>query len=132
MNTNSSKLTAAFKSLRKAGFIARQNFSCCGNCAGHALAAHVKGMSSSKRIQVMGAVFYTRQDGVSVRASDGHGRSRRDPHVYIGYGPVKVSGMGTFGVSESKIAEAVVVALKAAGLEVEWDGDPSSKVLVNL
>jgi hypothetical protein len=130
MNTNSSKLTNAFKSLRKAGFIARQNFTCCGNCAGHALAGDVKGMTPSKRERVKGAVFYTRQDGTSVRGSNG--RLRSPHHIYIGYGPVSVSGMGTFGVSETEIAGAVVAALKAAGLEAEWDGDPASKVLVNL
>ena len=126
MKINSSKLTNAFKSLRKAGFIARQNFSCCGNCAGYALGDHIKGMTPSKRERVKGAVFYTRQDVIApVSWHPQH-------HIYIGYGPVSVSGMGTFGVSETEIAGAVVAALKAAGLEAEWDGNPTTKVLVNL
>ena len=122
MNTNTSKLNDAFKALRKAGFIARQNFMCCGNCASHALAAHIKGMTPLKRERVKGAVFYTRQNTAAFR--------RRDSQIYLAYGPVGVQGLGTFGRDASEVGTAVVEALKAAGLEVEWDGNPGNKIVV--
>lgn len=47
-----SKLTQAFKDLRKAGYFARQNFSCCQSCAW----TEVPDEQADK------AVFYHRQD----------------------------------------------------------------------
>lgn len=49
---NKSKLTAAFKDLRKAGYFARQNFLCCQSC----------GWAAMTEEQSNKAVFYHGQD----------------------------------------------------------------------
>lgn len=49
------RLSAAFKSLRALGYVARQNFMCCQGCAWSALAD--KGLTSGDRV-----VFFHRQD----------------------------------------------------------------------
>ena len=55
---NTTKLTQAFKALRSAGFIARQNFTCCGSCAGAQLSKDFAAMPPAKAVRVMGAVFF--------------------------------------------------------------------------
>jgi hypothetical protein len=52
--TDRDKLADAFRSLRKAGIVARMNFSCCGTCGHYELSENGKGR---------GYVFYHRQEG---------------------------------------------------------------------
>jgi hypothetical protein len=52
-----SKLTKAFKALRKKGYFARQNFWCCSTCAWSAMTDE----------QIKKAVFYHRQDADDLR-----------------------------------------------------------------
>lgn len=134
MNDNSKqKLSAAFKALRKAGFIAKQSFSCCGSCAGYDIATQVKEMTPAKQAKVKGTVFYTRQDAANLR-----GDERRWPYrggsskLFLAYGPVSVHEVGEFGMPTEAAGQAVVEALKASGLEVEWSGSPDEKIVVVL
>ena len=52
------RIGKAFAALRRQGYIARQNYLCCGTCAGAAIATDIK----EKRLKPRGAVFYTKQD----------------------------------------------------------------------
>ena len=54
-----SKLTSAFKELRKAGYFAKQNFWCCQSCAWHAVPEE-----RADRV-----VFYHKQDKESLARS---------------------------------------------------------------
>lgn len=56
---NKSNLNKAFKALRKAGYFAKQNFTCCQSCAW----AEVPDEQSEK------AVFYHRQDADDLKES---------------------------------------------------------------
>ena len=118
------KLNAAFKSLRKEGFIARQSFSCCGSCAGYELATAVSEMPEAKRARVKGVVFYTKQDAADLRW--GH------TSLFLAYGPLDTQAHGQVGLETVEVGKRVVAALKAAGLETRWDGTASAKIEVVL
>ena len=129
------KLNAAFNNLRKQGFIARQNFSCCSSCAGYELASYVKELSPAKQAKVKGAITYTRQDGQDAFED----RSRRWPYhnrgprtLLIGYGPIGVHGVGDFGLPTAEVGQALKAALEAEGLQVDWDGDPDKRIAVTV
>ena len=116
---NIDRINAAFATLRKQGFIARQHFLCCGTCAGAALATQVGKMPAAKRAKVKGAVFTTRQD-----------RGART--LFIKYGRIEPENCAAVGLPTVAIGEALATALKAQGLAVEWDGSPNSCVEVRI
>lgn len=68
------QITAAFKALRKHGYTARQNFSCCSSCAWYELGEQGKNEK---------VVFYNRQAGAALRGGGfrWHGPRRRGPEV---------------------------------------------------
>ena len=115
------KLNAAFANLRKQGFIARQNFACCGSCAGYEISTYVKDLKPARQAKVKGAITYNRQDGQAA-----FGR------LYIGFGPVGVHGVGDFGLPAEEVGKALVEALTAQGLQVEWNGNPDERVKVTV
>ena len=65
------QITAAFKALRKHGYTARQNFSCCSSCAWYELGEQGKDEK---------VVFYNRQAGEVLRAA-GNYRYKRGPQT---------------------------------------------------
>lgn len=123
------RLTAAFKDLRKLGYIALQNFACCNNCAGYEIATRVKDMPAGRQDKLAGAVYYHRQDadalaGTKVRS------------LYLKFGPVTVWGgdgttSNTYGKAHKAIAEDVCKALRDHGLDVEWGGDTDRCIVVH-
>lgn len=124
---NKAKLTAAFATLRKQGFIARQNFSCCGSCAGYEIAEYVKELSPARQAKVKGAITYNRQSAENAfHPRWGNG------HLYIGFGPVSVHEVGQFGLPTVEVGNALKAALEEQGLTVEWDGDPDKRIGVQL
>jgi hypothetical protein len=74
------QLTAAFKTLRKQGYTARQNFSCCSSCAWYELGEQGKDEK---------VVFYNRQSGAALRGSGSwraRGPRRRGPqYLYLNW-----------------------------------------------
>ncbi len=119
--TDKDKLNAAFKNLRKQGFIAKQNFQCCNSCAGYEIATQVKEMPEAKRAKVKGVVTYNRQS--TERAF--HPRWGNG-HLLITYGPVTVDEVGEFGLPTVEVGNALKAALEEQGLKVKWDGNPDS------
>ena len=116
---DTNKLTEAFAGLRKAGFIARQRFSCCSGCAGAEIAQDVAKMPEKSRQSIQGSVFYTRQ-----------GMSDREDSCWINYGPVEVYGVGTFGRPATEVGQAIVKQLTEVGLSYEWDGSGETSIRV--
>lgn len=107
-----SKVTAAFKALRKEGFIAKQMFSCCQSCAAARLAVPEN--------EGKPAVFYTKQDGEVFDQRP----SRKN--LFITFGIVNGgddNDVMAVGAKTKKI-------LEDAGLQVEWDGDPNRRLMV--
>lgn len=115
---NTDALTAAFKALRKAGFIARQSFLCCGGCACAGIHDLAQKSSPAKKARLKGGVYYHKQDAEAMY---------RGRPLYIGYG--KLEGMPA-SLPTEEVGRAVAAALEAVGLEVSWDGNPMTRIVV--
>jgi hypothetical protein len=98
------QLNNLFKELRKAGYIAKQNFSCCTGCACYELGEYFskKGIPEGKERK---SVYYHHQDTLDIEKG----------FIYLGW-----SGNGT---------EIVTIA-KKVGLKVDWDGNEKLKIKV--
>ena len=123
--SDTDKIENAFEKLRGLGYIARggpNGFLCCQNCAGTKIASDVNALSPDERAKVRGAVFYHEQDAEAF--TDGG-------TLYIAYGPVSCEA-GEFGESIKAVGEALASALREAGLNVKWDGDPDTRIGIYL
>lgn len=120
MNT---KLNQVFRALRKQGFIARQNFMCCGNCAGSQIASDITEMldKGKDRGKILGCVFYHRQDAERFRQGD---------DLYLAFGSVDTQKYGEVGLPTSYVGNMVCYELAKAGIGFEWDGNPWTRILV--
>ena len=98
------QITAAFKALRKHGYTARQNFSCCSSCAWHELGEQGK----SEKV-----VFYNRQAGEVLRGTGSY-RYRRGPQ--------------TLYLNWSGDADLICSELEAQGLTVERPADKHKSI----
>ena len=101
------QITAAFKALRKHGYTARQNFSCCSSCAWYELGEQGK----SEKV-----VFYNRQAGAALRAAGNsrYIRFRRGPEMlYLNW---------------SGDANLICSELEAQGLTVERPADEHESI----
>jgi len=99
------QITAAFKALRKHGYTARQNFSCCSSCAWYELGEQGK----SEKV-----VFYNRQAGAALRDAGSFRRIRRGPEIlYLNW---------------SGDAELICSELEAQGLTVERPADEHKSI----
>lgn len=94
------RMGEAFKELRRAGYVCRSAFMCCGTCASYAISETPKFKMNGKM------VYYHRQDEAAFRESN---------EVYLGW-----AGDG----------KEIVTALERAGLRVEWNGEESKRILV--
>lgn len=117
------QLIQAMASLRKKGFVARANFSCCSSCAGYELAQMVEDMPEDKRAKVKGCVFWHHQDEESIWESGG---------VFLAYGPLDTTEHGAVGLTTEEVGKAVVEELAKFGLATEWDGDGGTRIWVDL
>lgn len=94
--TDRDRVSAAFKAIRKQGYVARMNFSCCSSCGYYELSQIVKKRGGA------GFVFWSRQ--VEQRAW-------RDGKL-----------VDTLNLSWAGDASKLVTALREAGLDVEHGG----------
>jgi hypothetical protein len=110
------RVQMAFKELRRMGFIAKSNFACCMSCA----VAELQDIGNEKRRNK--AVYWHRQD-------EGHFRETGLLNIRYCYIPTKGIEGDTTCV-EHHIGEQVAMALRKAGLEIQWDGDPGKVIEV--
>jgi hypothetical protein len=100
--TDCDRLTAAFRDLDVAGITAREHFACCQSC----------GVAEIKAEEVRrGYVFYHFQDVRGAAAGGG---------VFLSYTP------------DRQIGAEIATALRAHGLEVDWDRDTGTRIYVPL
>lgn len=111
-------LGRAFLSLRKQGYIARQNHLCCGSCSAAKIASDVKKMPEERRAKIAGVAHFDRQRGDS-------------DCIAIMHGPVSIDDKD-YGKNEYVVGAEILRALCAEGLDARWNGDPSECVLVYL
>ncbi len=114
-------LNLAFKLMRQHGLIARQNFSCCGGCAGYEIATQVAEMSIEERAKVKGTVFYHRQDAANLRD---------EGECYLAYGQLELKEHGPIGLPTVEVGQLVAQCLTDAEVPFEWDGNPDTRIFV--
>jgi hypothetical protein len=115
--TDCDRLDAAFAVLERQGVIARQNFSCCGNCGSSEIWGEIDAARDAGD-PAHGYAFYHIQD--TERAAEGGG-------IYLNYGAVDEGEAAALSV-----AQQIVAALEAKGLETEWDGSWDQRIGVSL
>ncbi|MEU7591000.1 hypothetical protein AB0A95_32490 [Micromonospora sp. NPDC049230] len=128
-----SNLTRAFAELNELGWLARENFSCCGTCA----SAEIHDERDDSR-HWHGYVWYHQQDTESLIASG-------DGSVYLGYGAypsVDFDEVAYADLSEAEqqahyqadlerlLDDVVFPVLRRHGMRVEWNRQQFRRVLV--
>jgi len=121
MNKYQAELNKAFSELRKMGYIARQNFECCGSCAGYAIAEKASEMVSAGRKAPRGAVYYHRQSGGCRDAGE---------NFYIYFGQIDTSEHGEIGIETEEVGKEVMEVFERNGIKARWNGDPNEAILV--
>jgi hypothetical protein len=116
------KITIAFKNLRRAGFLARQNYKCCQSCAGYALATEIENMPPEKRRAVRGVVYYHNQDNANLK------RSGSVMLAYDNAGTEKYPD----ATPREEIGRIISEMMKDAGLAVDWDGKGCTRIEVKM
>lgn len=117
------KLTRAFALLRKEGFVARQRFSCCRGCAGCALATEQQEKQAAGEKLPKSYVYYTKQEGFISTYGGEHATK-----LYLSFGDFTSEGQGE---PTDTSGYTIVKALKEAGLEFQWNGNPESCIVVD-
>lgn len=100
-----------FPTLRKRGFLARMNFSCCSTCASYELAQ----MAEQRNINKI--VFYHHQDDDTFKIEGG---------VYLRYFLKEELSKDAFVLLGHEIKECA----EEVGLKVEWNGNPNQCIKV--
>ena len=124
------KWNELFRLLRKEGLIARQNFSCCGGCAGYELAEeYAAARKAGKGQKIKGVVFYHRQDADTLRRT---GATYVRFGKILSYGDTPPNADGSprkpqfeTPLSDVEVGEIMKRCLDQVGLEYSWNGDPS-------
>ena len=107
--TGPDRLTAAFGALSGRGIVTEPNFACCASCG----LAEIGGQALPGS---RGFVFFHEQD--TARAVAGQG-------LMLAYG-----GFSGAAPETAQVGREVAAALVAAGLPVEWNGSPDSRIRV--
>lgn len=109
--TDADRLTDAFRTLDMSGIVAREDFACCQNC-GTTEIADERGKDQAAR----GYVFYHAQD--AERMADGGS-------LWLAFG-------GFAELPDEQIGVEIAAALRAEGLQVDWDGSAGRRIHVRL
>jgi hypothetical protein len=115
--TDCERLDAAFSRLERAGIICRHNYACCGSCG----AAEMRDLLDAQRRagrDVRGYVFYHQQD--TERAIEGDG-------LLLNFGAAAGGAAAALAIGRE-----VVAVLSEHGLCVEWNGEWSRRIGVEL
>lgn len=116
MNNLHFSLNDAFKEMRKAGLIARQNFSCCGGCAGYEIATDVTRIidkNPEKKNSIKGACFYHRQNNEDKVRGD---------NFYLHFGSIDTTKYGEVGLSTVSVGGLVCEILSMHHVPFRWNG----------
>lgn len=103
------RVKIAFRNLRRFSYVCRMNFTDCSSCATSELDVYLK-----KHPEKMGAVYYHHRNEDDLQ----HGKI-----LYLSYFRRVYNSE-----ADQMLANDIVIELKAAGLNVLWDGSPSTKI----
>jgi len=130
LSDNKVKLNEAFKLLRQAKLIARQNFGCCGSCGSYEIATKIEEMHDAGK-PVTGYVFFNRQNADALK-NDDHYRPT-DGLLYLSFADASTNKYpNNKPVSTLTVGKMLAVTLTKVGLAFEWDGTEDSCVIVKM
>jgi hypothetical protein len=115
--TDCDRLDEVFAELERAGIVARQDFSCCGNCGSAEIWDEMEAVSRRGQ-RVRGYTFYHMQDTEAAVEEGG---------IYLAFGAVQE---GTAPALE--IARQVVETIQRHSLNVEWNGKCGNRIFVRM
>lgn len=115
--TDCDRLDRAFAELESRGVVCRQDFSCCGNCGSGEIRTEMEEVRK-KGDFVRGYSFYHMQDTES--AVEGGS-------LYLAYGAADEGESAAL-----RIGHEICDAIRAQGLNVDWDGSWEKRILVTL
>lgn len=124
--TNNERLNAAFEALEADGIIARQDWTCCMSCGtGSIFTEYDDARAEEREGALKGFVFYHGQDTDSA-AEDGT--------VLLAFGSFGGDRSNELDRTErsTAVARQVVATLERFQLDVSWDGNVMSRIVVNL
>jgi len=107
------RLNLAFRAMRKAGLVARQNFACCGTCGSYEIRRAIDSMPLPRQGKVTGIAFYHHQDNARMRLRGFDG-------LHLSYGGESLPSI--------EVGHLVLSCLRQAGIAAEWDGDVGKRV----
>ncbi|MBD2760508.1 hypothetical protein IEE94_13430 [Yimella sp. cx-573] len=131
-------LSKAFDTLERAGILARMNFTCCGTCAVNEIDhERTPGGTSQYPWREWGYAYFHAQDAERLAFPR--------QSLYVGFGafpgspalpepqPVdRDERIARHLDADAVVAEKVVEVLMAQGLDVDWSGDPETRVIVHI
>lgn len=129
MDFDKDKLNELFKRLRSEHLIAKQNFSCCGSCAGYELATiYGDKRKAGEWAHIQGVVFYHRQDADSLSTEGG---------TYLAYGELSFYGDGKeplfkTPLSNEAVGEIIKRLCEELNIKYEWNGQGYTRFYVDL
>lgn len=112
MISDKARFEVAFAALEKRGIIARDDFRCCGSCAGYAIWNQER-QNWRGGVEPIGGVYFHEQ------GTDNAHESRRA--LYLGHGAFDEENER----ADRRVAQIVVEVLREHGFEVEWTGSPA-------
>jgi len=111
--TDCERLDQAFDELEATGIVARQDFTCCGNCGVAEIGGEAQ-IVEQRGVKVRGYAFYHQLDTES--AVEGRG-------VYLSYGSA-----GGGEAASLAIGREIVSVLESQGLAPRWDGSLAKRI----
>lgn len=109
-----------FEELKEEGFLVGENFLCCQTCAGYEFATQASKLAD-EGVQVKGCVYWHQQDEENFVESG---------NLMLAYGDLDTDKHGTIGLPTKEVGDHLAKKLEKAGLEIDWDGDPSKRILI--
>ena len=124
------KLNKLFKRLRKAGFVAKQNYLCCSSCAGYDLAIkYGKACDEGKGDKIQGYVFYNKQDTEGLNETG---------DVFLAYGQIsywdneKNVEKYTGPLTTVQVGNKIKELCEELGIRYKWDGSERTRFHLGL
>ncbi|HEY7225861.1 MAG TPA: hypothetical protein VH561_19965 [Micromonosporaceae bacterium] len=111
--TDCDRLDAAFSALEAAGVVARQNFSCCGNCGATEIHEEMDA-AADQGATVRGYTFFHLQD--TEHAVDGDS-------LFLSYGSADNDREAAIAIGHE-----IVAALRDQGLQPAWNGRHANRI----
>ncbi|OIV38211.1 hypothetical protein BIV57_07145 [Mangrovactinospora gilvigrisea] len=116
--TDNDRLARAFDDLEASGIVAREDFTCCAQCAANEIDDEIRPGSAPE-----GYVYFHNQD--TQRAVEGG-------PLLLGFGSFVAAGHPDYPALSRTVGTRVMAALSAHGLTADWDGDPGRRIAVTL